>query len=197
MVLDSGLARRVVVAACAALMLSVLVAVVAPAPAMAAARSAAVVYGGAIRRTQVLIRAMNWLRRDVPYSEDNRRAEWDINRGRPYRPDCSGFVSMAWALDPRRPGLGRAPVTWELPQYAAPIRWATLASGDALLRLVPADRGVEHVQLFERWAGTAHRTMVIVESSSSAGGMRRRLVTTLASAGAGYAPYRYRNVTAG
>jgi hypothetical protein len=180
-------------------MLSVLVAVVAvvaPAPAPASARpAAAVVYGGPIRRTAILFRAMDWLRRGVPYSEDNRRAVWDVNRGRQYRPDCSGFVSMAWALDPRR--LGRAPVTWEFPQYAVPIRWASLASSDVLLHLVPADRGVEHVQLFERWAGTAHRTMVIVESSSSFGGMRRRLVTSRASAGAGYVPYRYRNVTAG
>lgn len=172
-------------------------AVIIPAPPAALARPATVVYGGPITQGQILVRAMDWVRRGVAYSQDNRRAVWDVNRGRQYRPDCSGFVSMAWALDPRLPGLGRAPVTWELPRYAVPVRWATLASGDMLLHLVPADRGVEHVQLFERWAGTARRTMVIVESSSQAGGMRRRLVTTSASAGVGYAPYRYRNVTAG
>ena len=81
-------------------------------------------------------RAADWLRRDVAYSQDNSRAQWDLNRTR-YRPDCSGFVSMAWALDPGRPGLGRAPVTWELPAYATRIRWASLHAGDILLRLEP------------------------------------------------------------
>jgi hypothetical protein len=178
----------------AGLLLVLLVAFIAP-PAPAAASP--VVYGGRITRTQILIRAMNWVRLGVAYSQDNSRAAWDVNRGRRYRTDCSGFVSMAWALDPLASGLGRAPVTWELPRYATPIRWARLASGDILLRLDPADRGSEHVELFERWAGSARRTMAVLESSSSYGRTRRRLVTVAALARAGYAPYRYRNVISG
>lgn len=57
-------------------------------------RGTAAAYDRPITRTQVMVRALDWLRRDVAYSQDNGRAAWDLNRGRRYRPDCSGFVSI-------------------------------------------------------------------------------------------------------
>jgi hypothetical protein len=136
-----------------------------------------------------MARAGDWLRRKLPYSQDNGRAQWDVNRGRRYRLDCSGFVAMAWALDPH--DRGRAPVTWELPAVSRRIAWSELRRGDILLRLVPSDRGVEHVRLVQ---GPASRTSVwVLEESAGAGGMRRT-TADLATARRLYHPYRYRRI---
>jgi hypothetical protein len=156
--------------------------------------SSRVTYGGSIRYAEVMLRATDWLRRDVPYSQDNSRAVWDVNRGRRYRTDCSGFVSMAWALDPRQPGFGRAPVTWELPSFAVRIGWRGLRAGDILLKLVPADRALEHVQLFGRWIDPARTKAWVFEESGRAHGMRRTLIVSWLAARSGYAPYRYRRI---
>jgi hypothetical protein len=158
------------------------------------ARAAGVVYGGAISYPTVMRRAASWLTAKVPYSQDNTRARWDVNRGRRYRTDCSGFVSMAWALDPAIPGLGRAPVTWELPAYAKRITWKSLRAGDILLLVDPADRGTDHVRLFERWADAGRAQAWTLEESYSYGGARRLLVTTATTAAGGYLPYRYRRI---
>jgi hypothetical protein len=150
-------------------------------------------YGAPISRTQVMIRALDWLRRDIPYSQSQHRARWDLHHGRRYRPDCSGFVSMAWALDPRRPGLGRAPVTWELPGYSTRVSWARLRRGDILLRRVPSNRAAEHVQLFAGWTGPARTSAWVIEQSSHRYGMRRKTVV-VARARQTYTPYRYRHI---
>lgn len=150
-------------------------------------------YGGPVARTQVMLRGLDWLRRDVAYSQDNRKAVWDRSRGRRYRPDCSGFVAMAWALDPRRAGLGRAPVTWELPAVSTRVRWDQLRRGDILLRLDPANRAREHVRLFAGWADRGRTRAWVLEQSGRADGMRRKAVA-VAEARRGYLPYRYRNI---
>jgi len=162
----------------------------APAAVQARPATAAVVYGGAISRDRVLRRAADWLRRDVAYSQDNRNATWDPGRGRRYRPDCSGFVSMAWALDPRHAGLGRALVTWELPTVSTRVSWARLAPGDILLRLVPGDRGREHVVLFQGWVDRTKTRFWIVEENGRVYDMRRRVVTVRGVTPA-FRPYRY------
>ena len=176
---------RILAAAAAAL--------VGPAPSQAASGGSAVVYDRPISRTQVMVRALDWLRRGVSYSQDNRRASWDLNRGRRYRPDCSGFVSMAWAIDPRRPGLGRALVTWELPTVSTRIRWSQLRRGDILLRLDPVHRANEHVRLFAGWVDAARTRAWVIEQSGRAHGMRRQAVV-LSAARRGYLPYRYRRI---
>lgn len=158
-----------------------------------ASGNASVRYGGPIDRTQVMVRGLDWLRRDIAYSQDNRKARWDLNRGRRYRPDCSGFVSMAWAIDTRRPGLGRALVTWELPGISTRVSWARLRRGDILLHLNPANRAREHVQLFAGWVDPGRTRAWVLEQSSTAHGMRRKAVV-LAAARRGYLPYRYRRI---
>lgn len=167
-----------------------------PAPSqVASARSPATVpvYDRPISRTQVMVRALDWLRRDIAYSQDNGRAGWDLNRGRRYRPDCSGFVSMAWAIDPLRPGLGRALVTWELPRVSTRIRWAQLRRGDILLRLDAVHRANEHVRLFAGWVDPARTRAWVIEQSGRTHGMRRQAVV-LAAARRGYLPYRYHRI---
>lgn len=157
----------------------------APAPITAPA----VVYGGRVSRATVMARAHDWLRRGVRYSQHNGRARWDVNRGRRYRPDCSGFVCMAWAVDSRDPRYGRALTTWELPRVATRIGWAALQPGDILLRT----RRRHHVRLFESWADPHHATATVIESSGKAGGMRRHVVT-VSRAARFYRPYRYRRI---
>ena len=167
---------------------------VVPAPPVRAAQPAAAIdYGGPIGRTVVVQRALDWLRRDIAYSQDNRRATWDVNRGRRYRPDCSGLISMAWAVNPGRRGLGRALVTWELPQVSTRVGWAGLRRGDILLYLEPADRAREHVQLFTGWVDRARTRAWIIEHSGTTHGMRRRTVA-VSTARRLYVPYRYHRI---
>jgi hypothetical protein len=140
-----------------------------------------------------MLRALDWLRRDLAYSQDNRRGGWDRNHGRKYRRDCSGLVAMAWAIDPRGSGLGRAPVTWELPRYSTRVSWPRLRRGDILLRLVPANRAAEHVRLFAGWVDSGRTRAWVIEQSGSAQGMRRITVAVAAARGT-YVPYRYRRI---
>ena len=152
--------------------------------------SAGIIYGGTVTRAQVMARAHDWLRRRVRYSQDNGRGRWDVNRGRRYRPDCSGFVCMAWAVDPRNPRFGRALVTWELPRICTPVTWAGLQAGDILLRTRAGHHRRDHVRLFEAWLDPARTTASVIESSGEAGVVSRRTVTQLPR----YRPYRYRNI---
>jgi hypothetical protein len=192
--------RTIIIRPLLGLLLLAPVALLGPAPAQAqSARqtaghaAATTTYDGRISRTVVIRRAADWLRRDVAYSQDNRKAVWDLDRGRRYRPDCSGFVSMAWALDPRRPGLGRALVTWELPGESTRIDWRTLRAGDILLKLVPADRAREHVVMFVGWIDRARTRAWIVEQNSTRYGMRRKSIT-VAGVRHAYSPDRYRRI---
>lgn len=169
------------------------VALAGPAPARAQPATPATVYGGRISSTVVMLRAADWLRRDIPYSQDNRKARWDRNRGRAYRPDCSGFVSMAWAIETRRPGPDRALVTWELPGVSTPIAWARLRPGDILLRLVPGNRAKGHVVLFQAWADKTRTRAWIIEENGPRYGMRRKTVTVAGVRNA-FRPYRYRRI---
>ncbi len=137
-----------------------------------------------------MARAYDWLTRRVRYSQDNGRPVWDVNRGRRYRPDCSGFVCMALAIDPRDPRYGRALVTWELPRVCTPIEWSELLPGDILLHVNPKRRGNDHVRLFEVWLDAAKTRATVVEASSKAGAMTRKTVTVDPL----YRPFRYRHI---
>jgi hypothetical protein len=60
--------------------------------------------GGSITRSEVIARAQYWLDRgDTWYSLDQADAISD-GTGGAYRPDCSGFVSMAWHLPKKTDG---------------------------------------------------------------------------------------------
>lgn len=75
--------------------------------------------------------ANTWLNPPVPYSQSA------YYNG--YRQDCSGYVSMSWAL-------GSSYVTWTLPQVSHQIDKSQLSEGDIMLNVD------EHVLIFSSWA---------------------------------------------
>ncbi len=104
---------------------------------------------GTIGRGEVLDRAQSWIDQQVPYNNSG----CYNNQFGCYRPDCSGFVSMAWHLS-------AALDTWSLWNVTADIAAADLQPGDALLR---DSGGTDHVALFVRWADAAHTQPVVRE----------------------------------
>ncbi|MBV6699409.1 hypothetical protein KV557_20155 [Kitasatospora aureofaciens] len=94
-------------------------------------------------------RAWSWVNERVPYSQSG----CYTNQFGCYRPDCSGFVSMAWHL-------GTSLTTWTLWNVTADIPAADLQPGDALLK---DSGGTDHVALFVRWADPAHTQPVVRE----------------------------------
>ncbi len=100
-------------------------------------------------RAQVLERAQSWIDERVPYSQ----TAYHKNRFGSYRQDCSGYVSMCWAL-------GRSMTTATIPQVSKVIGWNELLPGDALWRRVG---GEGHIALFVGWADKAHQEPIVDE----------------------------------
>ena len=140
--------------------------------------AAAASYGGVISRSEVIARAKNWWDRRVPYSQS--AYAWDVNHGKQYRTDCSGFVSMAWKLTTSR-------TTYTLDEVSTRINWAQLQPGDMILR-----NG--HVKLFEKWANSAHTSVWIYEEGSTATDMDHETVSIATLRSGGYLPWKYRNI---
>lgn len=84
--------------------------------------------GAPITQSTMIARAADWIAAGVPYSQS---LGWsDAATGGAYRQDCSGFVSMAWALNSSQ-------VTWTLPSVSTVIAgniqgFTGLQPGDAL-----------------------------------------------------------------
>ncbi|BFV60875.1 hypothetical protein KCMC57_up59790 [Kitasatospora sp. CMC57] len=100
-------------------------------------------------RAEVMERSWSWIAEQVPYSWTGCHE----NQYGCYRPDCSGFVSMAWHL-------GTSLTTWDLWNVTRDIPADDLQPGDALLK--DAD-GTDHVALFLHWADAAHTRPVVRE----------------------------------
>jgi hypothetical protein len=117
--------------------------------------------GGPITRAEIIGRAQYWFDRgDTWYSQDQADAISD-GVGGSYRPDCSGFVSMAWRLPKKTDG-------WDLntgdfnttPNPTAPgylgvqsVALNDLKPGDAILKT-----SVTHMELFDKWVNASDRT---------------------------------------
>ncbi len=117
--------------------------------------------GGSITRSEVLSRALNWVgNSNIQYSQDQSNAYPSVT-GERYRPDCSGFVSMAWHLS-------KLPSGWDyntdtLPQVSTPIIQNELKPGDIMLR-----QGTNgHVTLFNGWRDSSHTTYNVLEQGSA------------------------------
>ncbi|MEV6952539.1 hypothetical protein [Streptomyces sp. NPDC051183] len=106
--------------------------------------------GGMIGRGEAMDRAWSWIAERVPYSQSG----CHNNQFGCYRPDCSGFVSMAWHLN-------SSLTTWDLWNVTDEIPASDLQPGDALLR---DSGGTDHVALFLRWADDAHTRPVVRET---------------------------------
>lgn len=105
-----------------------------------------------ITRNEILARARTWAEKPRPYSQQR------TDRVTGYRLDCSGYVSMAWALDP--PGLD----TVGLPDVGVRIQREALRPADVLLHGGPGTAGdVGHVMLFAGWAGPERSAVWVYE----------------------------------
>jgi hypothetical protein len=90
-----------------------------------------------------IIRAQSWSNAHVPYSQST----YYSNQYGLYREDCSGYVSMAWALP-------LSYTTQSLPSVSHPIAKSSLAPGDILLNN-GSNVGLRHATIFAGWANAA------------------------------------------
>jgi hypothetical protein len=95
---------------------------------------------GTISRAQIITRAEKWLAEQVPYSQ----VKWWKDSDGIYRQDCSGYVSMAWALDQNIDFW-----TGNLNTVSHTIDPADLLPGDTLM-------SIEHTIIFAGWADPQH-----------------------------------------
>jgi len=144
---------------------------------------AAPAYGGDVKRSVVINRAQDWLDRNVQY--DSGAVAWDINQGRQYRQDSSGFVSMTWKLTSNA-------TTGTLDNYSHQINWNDLLPGDALLK-----QG-SHVLLFDSWVNADTKAdFWIYELRNSDSDMLHRKVNVRDTRNDDFVPMRYDHIVKG
>jgi len=126
-------------------------------------------------RANIIARAKVWVDNKVPY---NQGATYQG-----YREDCSGFVSMAWALS--KPGL----VTQTLGSVSTKITKDQLMEGDILLY------AAEHVVLFGGWTNTAKTEYTAYEETKPGEGtVSRATPYPYWYDTADFLPYKYNSV---
>lgn len=124
------------------------------------------------------VRAQSWVDAHVAYSMSHTYT----NTYGTYRRDCSGYVSMAWALP-------SSYTTATLPNISFGIAKAELRRGDVLLhKATPGSSG--HVVLFDQWANSAHTSYEGYEESPSSGAAHHVLPYPYWSGHGTYLPYR-------
>lgn len=134
---------------------------------------------GSISRAEILQRAQRWVNEQVPYSQ----VAWWSDADGVYRQDCSGYVSMAWALD-RNIDFW----TGNLNTVSHVIDASQLLPGDILL-------SSGHTVLFAGWADAAHTLFDYYEESHT--GTNARFVVDAPLTDflvAGFTPFRYDGV---
>jgi hypothetical protein len=159
--------------------------------------SAVVAYGADVYRSTTIERAADWNSRNVQYSESLSASDavWDVNHGRKYRPDCSGFVAMAWKLNGGDPVGSSGINTQKLDNYAHDIDYNDMLPGDALLRL-SSNPDPAHVMLFEKWS-SGFDSMWIYEESNSRTDMEHKVISASWFHGNGYKAIRYDHIIKG
>jgi hypothetical protein len=114
---------------------------------VAATTANAALAGNWITRDEIMTRAQNWVDqgKSLEY-DDSRKPETfvpDPDGSHRYAPDCSGFVSMAWHIDPGETG---GLTSAQLPIISQQIDLTELRRGDLL------NRSGYHSLLFAGWA---------------------------------------------
>jgi hypothetical protein len=133
-------------------------------------------YGQPITRATVMTRAKDWYSRGVPYNQKG--SAWDVNQGKKYRTDCSGFVSMAWKLKVSK-------TTWTLDDVSHVINWNDLLPGDAVVS------PHHHAVIFEKWVDSATKAdFITYEEHNTALDMEHMHRHVVTVRNAGYQPYR-------
>ncbi len=153
--------------------------------------------GGPITRSEVLARAQFWIGNSaIQYSQQQSDAHSDGTGGM-YRPDCSGYVSMAWHL-PKRPGSTWDYNTDSLPDVSHVITKDELLPGDIMLR-IGGDQG--HTMLFNRWLDSGRTEFEVLEQGHAKVGpdpvpnyphVTRYIYKSATDSG--FKPYRYNNI---
>ncbi|RRD03291.1 hypothetical protein EII34_14590 [Arachnia propionica] len=137
---------------------------------------------GPIARAEVIARAQHWLNQPVPYSM---YANTGDPQGKPYRTDCSGFVSMAFHLD-------QSLSTVTLPERVTEIPKDELRVGDIVGNLGPGTGGANgHVVIFNGWVDDAKTQFNTIEQAPDATQAR---VATWGSDFYLHHAYRYNNI---
>jgi hypothetical protein len=132
----------------------------------------------AITRCEVIAHAQSWVDAQVPYSQSN----WFSNAFGSYRQDCSGYVSMAWALP-------SSYVTSTLPQVSAQLgSFNDLEPGDAV------NRTCCHVILFKEWVVPGVSFKAYAEADYGTVAQIQTWTVSYAQSN-GYAPYRLNGIT--
>jgi cell wall-associated NlpC family hydrolase len=140
-----------------------------------------------ITRERVLDRARSWLDPPVPYSQTS----FHTNEFGCYRTDCSGYVSMAWALPGRPPSRHGGLDTVGLAVVSHPIDKDDLAPGDVLL-LPDGTSLTRHVAIFVAWADEARTAYWGLEQAGGTGTTHRVIAYPYDPAdGGGYRPRRH------
>lgn len=102
-----------------------------------------------ISREDALQRAQCWIDEEVPYSMASCYQSQEHPEYGTYRQDCSGYVSMCWALDHSYDTAELSPDTSN--GITDRIEWDDLQLGDAIWRREPGDK-YGHIALFNGWA---------------------------------------------
>jgi hypothetical protein len=123
-------------------------------------------------------RAQSWVDDHVSYSQSRTHT----NRYGTYRQDCSGFVSLAWALS-------SSYTTATLPDVSFAIDESDLRRGDILLHLATRKTS-GHVVMFDRWVDAAHTSYVVYEETPSTGASHHTIPYPYWSGHGTYVPYR-------
>ena len=109
---------------------------------------------GSITRDETIDRSKYWLGRgDTWYSQSQSDAISDGD-GHSYRPDCSGFVSMAWHLAKKSDGWDLNTSDFHSTSLVDPVGLDSLKPGDAVL-------GSEHIELFDKYVNTSDHSQGI------------------------------------
>jgi hypothetical protein len=123
-------------------------------------------------------RGQSWVDDHVSYSQSRTHT----NRYGTYRQDCSGFVSLAWALS-------SSYTTATLPDVSFAIDESDLRRGDILLHLATRKTS-GHVVMFDRWVDSAHTSYVVYEETPSTGASHHTIPYPYWSGHGTYVPYR-------
>jgi hypothetical protein len=125
------------------------------------------VLGAAPPNARVFLqRALDWVHRQVPYCQC-------VNgMSDPYRADCSGLVSMAWALPADKPYGGNttyhfANGVWDNGRSVALPSWNDLVAGDAVNYPGDPNAGTGHIRLFAGWMNAQHTQYCSIEEYST------------------------------
>lgn len=139
-----------------------------------------------VARSTVLTRAATiWPTGSVPYSQVT------IHRPDGYRQDCSGFLSLCWAIPPGQWG-GENTESLVTEGWMSEIPVADLQPGDAVGMCGPETLGnAGHIQLFDGWTGAVGGGLVIWEQAGGTSGPTHRTIKRITP---GYRAYRFRDI---